>query len=278
MEMADNQNNILSVGTRLRSARQAVGMSIHDVSQHTKLSTRQIEAIENNGFDELGLVFSRGFVRNYARLVGLDANALVAEMSSTLQSKAESLSIHDEHIPLTNSLSKYWLIMAGFALTLVIGVPLLVYHWLSADDMPIKVAAVTKSAIQASVTMPAATAPKPAPAPVPTANPQPEPVVPAPTAPAESEPANTTAPSTDNPTMGRVQFQFTQDAWVEIRDGKQHAVLSHLYRAGETAEISGTPPLSLIIGNAAHVSLKYNDHAVDLAPHTAVSVARLTLQ
>lgn len=275
METTDNQDVTLSVGSRLRTARQAAGMSISDVSQHIKLTPKQIETMENDGFEEMGLVFSRGFVRNYARLVGLDANALVAEMSSTLHSKAEPLSIHDEHIPLTTGLSRYWLVMAGIAITLVIGVPLLVYHWLSADDTPIKVAAVAKPAVQAHPAAKPTILPTPAQTEVPNPAQAPAPAASTDTAPADPATPNTSA---DTPVMGRMQFQFGQDSWVEIRDGKQHAVLSHLYRAGETAEVSGIPPLSLVIGNAAHVTLKYNDQAVELAPHTAVTVARLTLQ
>ena len=270
MDMADNQEQILSVGTRLRSARQAAGMSVNDIAQHIKLTPKQIDTIESNGFDELGLVFSRGFVRNYARLVGLDGNALVAEMSSTLRSKTEPLSVHDEHIPLTSGLSKYWLIMASLALTLVIGVPLLVYHWLSSDDTPIKLAVTTKP----PVTVPAPVK-QPAPPVIPATVATPA-TTPIPATPTETVP--TTLANTDIPAAGHLQFQFSQDSWVEIRDSKQHSVLSHLYRAGETAEVSGTPPLSLVIGNAAHVTLKYNDQTVDLAPHTAVTVARLTLQ
>lgn len=272
MDMADNQEPVLSVGTRLRSARQTAGLSVNDIAQHIKLTPKQIDTIESNGFDELGLVFSRGFVRNYARLVGLDGNALVAEMSSTLRNKTEPLSVHDEHIPLTSGLSKYWLIMAGLALTIVIGVPLLVYHWLSADDTPIKLAVTPKPSVTAPAPVKQPAAPV-VPATVATPATTPLPVPPSP-----PETVSSTTANSDTPAAGRLQFQFSQDSWVEIRDSKQHSVLSHLYRAGETAEVSGTPPLSLVIGNAAHVTLKYNDQTVDLAPHTAVTVARLALQ
>lgn len=274
MEMTDNQESALSVGTRLRTARQAAGMSINDVSQHIKLTQKQIATIENDGFEELGLVFSRGFVRNYARLVGLDANALMAEMSNTLHGKAESLSIHDEHIPLTSGLSKYWLIMTAIALTLVIGVPLLVYHWLSGDDSPPKIAAAVASVVQPK------TAAKPAAPTLPakTATPQPAQPVPAAAATATTAQPEVTAAPAGNQATGRLQFQFDQDSWVQIRDSKQHTLLSHLYRGGETAEVSGIPPLSLVIGNAPHVTLQYNDQKVDLTAHTAATVARLTLE
>lgn len=270
MDMSDSQEVKLSVGIRLRTAREAAGMSVLDVSQHIKLSAKQIEILENDGFDELGLVFSRGFVRNYARLLGLDANSLIVDMASTMQDKAEPLSIHDEHIPLTTGLSKYWLVMAGLAITLVIGVPLLVYHWLAADDTPINMASLAKTVAPTNPITKAPTSRV-----VANAELGKTPISPAPVA-AESTAPNNTA--TENTAMGRLQFQFAKDSWVEIRDGKQHTVLTHLYRAGETAEVSGMRPLSVIIGNAASVTLKYNDRVINLVPYTPVNVAKLTLQ
>lgn len=272
METTDNQEVKLSVGMRLRMAREAADMSVVDVSQQIKLSAKQIEILENDGFDELGLVFSRGFVRNYARLLGLDANSLIADMSSTMNSKTEPLSIHDEHIPLTTELSKYWLAMAGLAIALVIGVPLLVYHWLAADDTPITLPTVAKTVAPSATNARLPASPE-------TATQQ------ANTAPSPATNTATTNPATaastasaENTAMGRLHLQFAKDSWVEIRDGKQHTILTHLYRAGETAEISGMRPLSVIIGNAAGVTLKYNDQVIDLVPYTPFNVAKLTLQ
>jgi len=42
--------------------------------------------------------------------------------------------------------------------------------------------------------------------------------------------------------------------------------------------VRGTPPFSLVIGNASHVRLTYNGKPVDLAPHIKVDVARLTIE
>jgi cytoskeleton protein RodZ len=42
--------------------------------------------------------------------------------------------------------------------------------------------------------------------------------------------------------------------------------------------VSGPPPLDLVIGNAADVTLTWKGKRVDLAPHTRQNVARLTLE
>jgi cytoskeleton protein RodZ len=48
--------------------------------------------------------------------------------------------------------------------------------------------------------------------------------------------------------------------------------------AGSAHVVTGDPPFALVIGNAEHVKLTFNGQAVDLAPYTRGSIARLTLQ
>ena len=278
MEAAGSAMENLSVGARLQAARQAAGMSINDVSQRIKLTPKQIEILEGDRFEQLGLVFSRGFVRNYARLVGLDADDLVVEIPNISRIKNDSLSIHDEHIPLSKGLSQYWLIVVSITLALIVGVPLFVYHWLSADDIPVKVALSTKPKAPKLMahTLPAASTPPTMPY---KTQIQPAQVAPAPvtTSLKAVTPASATNAVPATMGAGQLQFQFKQDSWVEIRNGNQHLLLSHLYHAGETANLSVTPPLLLTIGNAANVKLKYNDRPVDITPHAPSTVARLTL-
>ena len=54
--------------------------------------------------------------------------------------------------------------------------------------------------------------------------------------------------------------------------------VAELARAGSERELEGEAPIQLIIGNAQHVRLSYDDRPVDLAPHVKVEVARLTLE
>jgi cytoskeleton protein RodZ len=42
--------------------------------------------------------------------------------------------------------------------------------------------------------------------------------------------------------------------------------------------VTGTPPLTLEIGNTAGVQVSFNDKPVDLAPYTRANVARFTLE
>lgn len=72
---------VQGIGHMLREAREARGESIGDVAHALKLSVRQVEAIEQERFDQLPAgAFARGFVRNFARHLGLDPEAAVARM------------------------------------------------------------------------------------------------------------------------------------------------------------------------------------------------------
>ena len=69
------------------------------------------------------------------------------------------------------------------------------------------------------------------------------------------------------------------ESWVEIRSGNGKLLVSQLNPARHRARrSSGVPPFAVVIGNAQHVRLSYNDKPVDLMPHVKVEVARFTLE
>jgi Helix-turn-helix domain/Domain of unknown function (DUF4115) len=79
----------LTVGTfgeKLRKQREQRGISLDAISTITKISPRMLRAIEDEHFDQLpGGVFSKGFVRAYARQVGLNEEEAVADYLTALR-------------------------------------------------------------------------------------------------------------------------------------------------------------------------------------------------
>ncbi len=66
-------------GAQLARARAAAGKSLADIAQVTRISERQLAAIEAGNFAALpSRAYSVGFARTYAKAVGLDSNAIVA--------------------------------------------------------------------------------------------------------------------------------------------------------------------------------------------------------
>ncbi|MGO9167755.1 MAG: helix-turn-helix domain-containing protein, partial [Candidatus Sulfotelmatobacter sp.] len=72
-------------GEKLRQQREQRAISLDAISSVTKISTRMLSAIENERFDQLpGGVFNKGFVRAYARQVGLDEEETIADYLAAL--------------------------------------------------------------------------------------------------------------------------------------------------------------------------------------------------
>ncbi len=69
-----------SFGEQLKREREKRSISLDDISVSTKISTRMLRALEEDHFDQLpGGIFNKGFVRAYARCVGLDENQTIAD-------------------------------------------------------------------------------------------------------------------------------------------------------------------------------------------------------
>jgi cytoskeleton protein RodZ len=72
-------------GALLLAERREQGLSLGDVARQLKLSVRQVEALERDEYAAFpGPVFVRGFLRNYAKLLQLDPEALVAQAATLL--------------------------------------------------------------------------------------------------------------------------------------------------------------------------------------------------
>jgi cytoskeleton protein RodZ len=69
-----------SVGARLKQEREKRNVTLDDISRSTKIGTRLLRALEDEHFDQLpGGIFNKGFIRAYARFLGLDEEQAVAD-------------------------------------------------------------------------------------------------------------------------------------------------------------------------------------------------------
>lgn len=279
-------------GWMLVEARERLGLSIPDVARQLRLSTRQVEALEADDYARLpGKTFLRGFIRNYAKLLQLDPEPLLAGCRDE-QPKDRAIVVPTSRIefggrqrflPFIGRSRRPWpkftIVVAVAALLLSWGVYELI-QW----QQPFFRTAPGKTAGEATLALPLpqSQAEQPAaepPAPKPEAEPIPLPL-PAPAG-ESAEPAPAPAPAVaPEPAAGgkQLNFVFEGDSWVEVRDKSGKIVFSQLNPKGSQQALRVTPPFSLVVGNAARVKLFYNDKPVDLAPHTKVDVARLTIE
>jgi len=283
-----------SAGALLRSAREAAGMSIDAVAQQLKLAPRQVKALEEGDYTHLpGRTFIRGFMRNYARLVRLDPEAVLGALPvPTVAPTLDAPPLHATaqtmgELPTTEAPRHGWTRWAiPLTLVAIIGATA-AWEWMHpAGD---------GGRVLPRATQPPADAPsRPARTPEVIGTPLPNPVappvrqepVPAPDAAVAEKPA--AAPPTVSPSPAQpaatvapeitLQLAFRDFSWTEVKDRSGHALLSQMNRGGTTQEIAGSPPLDVVIGNASDVTLTWRGRRVDLAPYTRQNVARLTLE
>jgi cytoskeleton protein RodZ len=262
-----------SVGRTLRDAREAHGISIEDAAVRLRLMHRQIEAMEADDFASLGQpVFARGFVRNYARLLGMPPEPLLARMEGAPSEPA--VANPAEVPPRRNWLTSPWVILMLLGALAVVVVPVALYWWLNsgADEEE----GVGGPPV-AGAAGPMAPAPPPARSGDGASVPEQLAVPPAATAAMAAMPA---AAATPEPPAGSsaLHFEFADEAWVEIRDGSGRMVHRQLNRPGSSLDVRGQPPFDLVVGNAAQVRMSYNGRLIDLRPFIDVTVARFTLE
>lgn len=276
-------------GKMLAEARARKNLTILEVAQQLKLSASQIEALEADAYTRLpGTVFVRGFVRNYARLVELDGEALIGALDLPHRPTTASAAVpRSSNIPFPDRHPSRW---PRYAAALILLVSALTIYVLLTDEREVVVIARMPSApvsaappsATVSETKPATTSDSLPPVPMvnaPSSEPAPAVAMPAATASAAAaeERIAASAPVRSSG-AAEVHFTFAVESWVEVRDRNNRIVLSQLNPAGTEQRLQGRTPLTLVVGNAHGVRLTYKGAPIDLAPHTRVEVARLTLE
>lgn len=85
----------LNPGETLRQARESKNWSLPDVAHRMNLTVTSLSNLENGQFDKLpGHTFARGYVRAYAKLLGLDQAALVEQFDQYTGTDGKGSSVH----------------------------------------------------------------------------------------------------------------------------------------------------------------------------------------
>lgn len=73
----------LSLGEKLRQAREDKGLTLSEVSEHTRISTLYLQSIENDDYKILpGGIFNKGFVKSYAKFVGINEQEALSDYAN----------------------------------------------------------------------------------------------------------------------------------------------------------------------------------------------------
>lgn len=297
-------------GRVLAAERERQGLAPSDIAQRLHMSVSQVEALEVDDYTRLPRgPFLRGFIRNYAKVVGLPPNDVVALLAEgSAREPAPRIVVPSQNIrfdPLADRIASPYVRAAAIATVAVALGFAAMYWWLFVRNAPPMNAA--RKPAETVAVAPAAVPPAPAPmkaappaatfdAPRPSAEPSRQAVEPAKVEPAKSdakpmplkpEAARPEAPPKPPVAVQRVaateaggtlKFRFSGKSWVEVRDAGGQVLLTGLNDAGSESEVSGRPPFKVVVGNAPDVRMRYNDREFDLAPHMREAVARVIVE
>jgi cytoskeleton protein RodZ len=303
----------VGVGAELAAARQERGLGLQEVAQQLKFGVRQLEALEADRFDELpGGTFARGMVRNYARLLKVDPEPLLARITDRFNAPDTNqlAARFSQPVPFSDAGRRSTFVYFGFSLAILVVVAGLGYQWQRERSASRQMAFVKPKAVE-----PAHKAPAPAvkaSAPVAMEEPVKAPaqaeekksaVVEAKKPPAEPkkaekpveakkpaeekkaveekkpqpQPALAAAGAAPAGTHRIVMRVESDEAWLEVTDGNGRQLVSSLNQAGAERVVQGRGPFTFVIGNASHVRVEHNGREFDLKPYTRVEVARFTI-
>ncbi|SFA70810.1 cytoskeleton protein RodZ [Collimonas sp. OK607] len=294
----------LSLGAQLASKREQLGWSVPDVASHLKLAPRQIDAIEADNYAALPtMVMTRGFIRSYAKLLGLDAAALLATISPAVAAQPAASPIHSQlstpfsespfHLMGRSKFAYKWLVvLAVLLLLLAVAIRMDVVPGLqnAIQSLSEKSAASATDGEDSKASLPAATELQAADAaanaaltavPASSANAGAVPeagvnAVPATTA--TNTATNAAAANQATASGGELVLNFRQDSWVEIKRADNTVLISRLVKAGSTESVDMSQPVNVIIGNLAGVDASLRGAPLDLKAGSKTNVARVTLK
>ena len=220
-------------GGWLRRQRELRQVSLREIADVTKISIRYLEALEEDRFDVLPApVFAKGFLREYARYVGLDPDEVV-NTYLTAQSEAQPEEVVEPAwAAQAKKPSLEW--TTGLLLALAVGLVL---------ALVAVVAFYAERSSEAPAPPPAAVA-----APPPPVAPSPEPT-----------PVMEVLPRA--PLV--VTMDFAEDCWVEATvDGQRR--LSELHVQGESLMLEADELVVLTLGNARAVRIEVNGRQYEM--------------
>jgi cytoskeleton protein RodZ len=292
-----------SIGDTLRRERQRRNLELDQVSRELKISARFLEAIEQENFARLPAgVFAKSFVRQYARLLGLDEEEAGNEVQRALappsevpqfaagtQPEIKAAPLPDFYVPKLESWQRVsdgrgisWSSPLP-ALALVVVAMLgcsLVYGWWQRSRHPVTTAMASPAHSQAqpAPAAPAKTETAPAPVTQPAASNATD-SIPTPAEPtAKPEPPVTTPAATVAAGGGPVKVAVTaaEPVWILARtDGKYS--FSGTLEANETRTVEAESMVLLRLGNAGGVSITLNGKPIgEVGPKGQVRTVQLT--
>lgn len=275
-------------GVLLREARESAGIGQRELAEELYLTLHYVQALEQGDFARLpGSTFVRGYLRSYARRVGLSEQRVIEQYEEYQKHNNDTEGGRRRRGEPGTGRDGMVYLWYGLGAVLVLLVMLGIFAAWTSEEAPVSEAA---PGTAPEVAAAASTADRL------TAHPGPESVL----APdqdglrsrraavrevqpgqepearaVESEPEP--AGAAEGPDSAALVMHFYADCWVQVKDASGTTLAFGVKRAGEALSMEGEAPYSVRIGNVAAVKLLFNGAEVDLGAYARNNIANFVL-
>ncbi|EGQ8482720.1 cytoskeleton protein RodZ [Vibrio parahaemolyticus] len=310
----ENTNEVplsIEAGTLLKNKRESLGMTQKQVADRLRLRVSVIEDIENNRFESQQVAtFTRGYLRSYAKFVGLDEKVVLVALEQTADVKPKEQEIemqsfsrktkHEKHnsrimlltwviaiVIIGISAAWWWQNQQENSLAQVVAEANVETSQPSADEIadidlmteeeliastPAELAASNNTASESSINAAQTDEVVPAETEESTTEATQEPV-----ALIEAEEEVQEASPVVPEGMTLLTMKFKADCWIQVKDTNGKTLVSGTQKPGQDVELTGKAPFKVILGAPEGVTMTFASEPVDLSGYTSGKVARFTL-
>lgn len=283
------------IGNRLRKERLRKKMSVAEVSRHLHLSSMLVGDLESGRLDRMAALYRRGYIRNYAGLLGMDPQPLLAELVPDQPPQLRQVLPGSYR---ARKFDRFLKVATYLIVTTVIVPPLIIIYVQSGSRMVEREPVATTSSSEAAPASnseermarriaralaldeaPASDAPAPtghvsaSALPLSSARPlrEIEPVGSQPDGLEEEVGTIESSPEVD------LTVRLSEDSWVEISDSNGLRLEYDLLRSGQERVYRGLPPFRVLLGRASSVDLLIDGELIEYAGHDRGGVVQLDL-
>lgn len=302
---ATESNPSEQVGTLLKRQREAMGYTQKQVAERLRLRVNVIEQIDNNQL-ESGQVatFTRGYLRSYARLVGLDEKMVLDALDNAGDAQHQEQEMQSFSRKTNTEKHNSRIMLITWAVFIIITGISSLWWWQNQqenslaqsvnqaaqiedvanseseppalDDVVMQEMNVVEEGTESSDTAAEETVEpvqvEPMPATDSTVADEPQAQV---EQPVREEPVLAETTSTTGETA--LSMSFRADCWVQVKDASGKTLISGIRKSGQDLNLSGQAPFNVILGAPEGVTMTFASEPVDLSRYTAGKVARFTL-
>jgi cytoskeleton protein RodZ len=296
---ADQAAGGTSLGAELRAAREARDLTVQVAAQEMHVGDDIIYKLEQDDYAALGApIFVHGHLRNYARLLGLEPDEVLARYDHAtnrltppplVTQRGDGMNRFGRRIGLS-----------AFSIVVIAVLVVLAVVWWGHRPRGSETLASAHTGMPMAAQLASAQVPTSAgdQSRAQSAPPEgaklrgtqsakgaavvtrPLPVPPQPAAHAQGNGSySATEKGVTASQLVRAKFSVHQASWIEVYDAAGKRLYYNLAPAGDNIEISGAGPLQVFLGNAPGVSIEYNGQVFNQAPFTQPNsnTARFTL-